>query len=415
MTERRKRFALILKNDVTVENLESLRENFDLEKIRQYFESGELLEWLKSWRYSDLVPKIESLVDFDSRLNRKLCKIFKVDYEQHAPIEEIEIQREKLTMLKEITSESNIISKIDQVAFNTGEVHDLLEDGTREIFLFDGSYNFSCGIFDEPNIHYRGIGDVSIKIETDMKIDFAERGIEFENISVDGENFPKIVPEDIYLEGKKLFEEKNYDQAVEYLKKAAKLKNLDAMKLLADCYFYGRGIEQNLQQAFDYYRRSADLGNPESRNAFADFYYNGYVVKQNYSRAFKYYEQAVKLGNITAMKNLGNCYFYGRGIEQNYEKAVELYLKTVDNLDAEAMNNLGECYYNGLGTKQTFKKAVQLFKKAVELGNSDAMNNLGIACRDGRGISPDKKKAAELFKKSAQLGNAKAKKNLSQL
>lgn len=415
MIERRKRFSLILKDGTAVENLESMRENFDLRKIRQYFESGELMDWLEGWRYSDLVPKIESLVEFDPRLNKKLCNIFGVDYKQHAPIEEIELQNEKLSMLREITTDKNILSKIDRVAFNTREVHDLLEDGIKEIFLFEGDYNFACGIFDETGVHYRGIGNVSIKIETNMKIDFSERGIEFENVTVDGKFFPEKDPEDIYIDGKNAFNEKNYDQAVKYFEQASKLQHADATKFLADCYFNGYGVSKNLQRAFDFYRKAANLGNMQAVKNLGDCYFYGYHVKVIYSKAVANYEKAFDFLDSEAMKNLGDCYFYGRGIEQNYEKAVELYLKAVDNLDAESMNNLGECYYNGLGIKRGYKKAIELFKKAVELGNADAMNNLGIACRDGRGISPDKKKAAELFKKSAQLGNAKAKKNLSQL
>ena len=430
MTERRKRFALILKDGTAVENLESLRENFELQRIRQYFESGELLEWLKSWRYSDLVPKIETLVEFDPKLNKKLCNIFGVNYKKHAPIEEIEIRKEKLAMLREITTDQSILSRIDQIAFNTREVHDLLEDEVKKIFLFEGEYNFACGIFDEINVHYYGIGRVSIKIETNLKIDFAERGIEFENITVDGKFFPdmrqtRLVQKQLvqklltclnhklsFKKAKHAYDRKNYIQAFALFMQAAELGNADAMFFLALCYENGNGTKTNLEKAVEWYKKSAELGNAKSMNNLGLCYQEGKGVNQAHLQAVIYFQKASELGNAYAMNNLGECYYNGLGVNCNYEKAVQLFKKAVELGNSDAMNNLGIAYRDGRGISPNMNKAFELFKKSAELGNSNAMNNLGVRYYKGEGTAKNYKLAFEWFRKSAELGNDKATNNI---
>ena len=317
-------------------------------------------------------------------------------------------------MLKEITTDQNILSRIDQIAFNTREVHDLLEDGVKQIFLFEGEYNFACGIFDEINVHYYGIGKVSIKIETNLKIDFSERGIEFENITVDGKFFPdmrqtRLVQKQLvqklitclnqklfFKKAKHAYDRKNYIQAFALFMQAAELGNADAMFFLALCYENGNGTKTNLEKAVEWYKKSAELGNAKSMNNLGLCYQEGKGVNQAHlqaviyfqkaselgnayamnnlgiayrdglginpdmKKAFEWFKKSAELGNANAMNNLGNCYFYGRGIEQNYEKAVELYLKAVDKLDSEAIQNLGNCYFYGRGIEQNYEKAVEL-------------------------------------------------------
>ena len=41
-----KRFPLLMENQIEVNNLEELQDNFSLQKIREYFENGQLVQWL---------------------------------------------------------------------------------------------------------------------------------------------------------------------------------------------------------------------------------------------------------------------------------------------------------------------------------------------------------------------------------
>ena len=61
-------FPLILKNNVKVRSIEELRENFDIEKIMEYYCNGKLLQWLERRYYDEIAEKIKAL----SQNNEKL-------------------------------------------------------------------------------------------------------------------------------------------------------------------------------------------------------------------------------------------------------------------------------------------------------------------------------------------------------
>ena len=55
------RFSLEMKNGVEVTDLESLKENFDIEKVKQYMIDGRLLTWLQDRYYEDEADEVEEL------------------------------------------------------------------------------------------------------------------------------------------------------------------------------------------------------------------------------------------------------------------------------------------------------------------------------------------------------------------
>lgn len=54
---------------------------------------------------------------------------------------------------------------------------------------------------------------------------------------------------------------KKYSKAFEYIKKAIDLGSIEALSLLASCYFYGNGIQQDYKKAFELCLKSVELGN----------------------------------------------------------------------------------------------------------------------------------------------------------
>ena len=130
------KFALKMKDGVEVRNLQELRDNFDLNQVTAYFMDGKLETWLSDRYYDEEVEQIESLQKDDSELQKKLCQIFGVEYEEDTMTpEEIEARNRKLAMLKEITDDEEILANVDYVAFSQEELSDLLDEGVDTIYL----------------------------------------------------------------------------------------------------------------------------------------------------------------------------------------------------------------------------------------------------------------------------------------
>ncbi len=72
--------VLILKNGVRVHNLEELKENFDFEKIYEYFLNGELATWLEDRYYEEAARKLSELKDEDADFRKQMYEIFDVPY-----------------------------------------------------------------------------------------------------------------------------------------------------------------------------------------------------------------------------------------------------------------------------------------------------------------------------------------------
>ena len=88
-----------------------------------------------------------------------------------------------------------------------------------------------------------------------------------------------------YDEGKKLYDQEQYKEAVAKLQVAADKGHKKALYRLGRCYDKGYGVKENDQKAFELYQKSA---------------------KQDYAKA---------------MFQLGKCYMKGKGVAANQEEA----------------------------------------------------------------------------------------------
>lgn len=89
----------------------------------------------------------------------------------------------------------------------------------------------------------------------------------------------------LYEEGKKLYDQELYKEAVPKLQAAADKGHRKAQYRLGRCYDKGDGVKENDQKAFELYLKSA---------------------KQDYAKA---------------MYQLGRCYMKGKGVATNQEEA----------------------------------------------------------------------------------------------
>ncbi len=100
------------------------------------------------------------------------------------------------------------------------------------------------------------------------------------SISISAQSADKL-----YDEGKKLYDQEQYKEAVPKLQAAADKGHKKAQYRLGRCYDKGYGVKENDQKAFEFYQKAA---------------------KQDYAKA---------------MFQLGKCYMKGKGVAANQEEA----------------------------------------------------------------------------------------------
>ena len=79
----------------------------------------------------------------------------------------------------------------------------------------------------------------------------------------------------------------------------------------------------------------------------AQCYEDGNGIEQNTEKALLWYRKAAELDNAEAMYKLGQCYKNGCGIEKNQDKALIWFEKAADRGHREAVFSIGLMYYNG--------------------------------------------------------------------
>ena len=151
--------------------------------------------------------------------------------------------------------------------------------------------------------------------------------------------------------------EVDFEKAVYWYNQAAKYSDCIAEQMLADCYYFGKGVERDVSKAFErYYHEVLTI------QTYGDFYYFGLGVPVDKIRAFEAYKTAAPY-DVRAQRMLGNCYYYGHGTKRNVEEAIRWYCKAAmhrDNYSLEMVN----LYYTAHGGEE----AEKWFETAAKIG-----------------------------------------------
>lgn len=134
----------------------------------------------------------------------------------------------------------------------------------------------------------------------------------------------------IYSQGFKEYENKNYSEAFQLIKKAAEQGHLPSQTFVGYCYKNGFGVSKNVYKAVKWYEKAAKEGDMHAQHNLGNYYYNGEGVPIKWSEAFKWYNKAAEQGHKEAQYKLGNCYENGRGVSKNLSEAVKWYKKAAE-------------------------------------------------------------------------------------
>ena len=135
----------------------------------------------------------------------------------------------------------------------------------------------------------------------------------------------------LYDEGKKLYDQKKYEQAVKKLLPAAHKGHKKAQYRMGRCHAKGHGVEENDLLARQWYEKSAAQGYAKAQYQLGRCYKKGKGANKDKVKAFEYFSKAAKQGYAKAQFALGKCYFEGKGVAQDKAKAKSLFLKAIND------------------------------------------------------------------------------------
>ncbi|KAL7712178.1 Protein kinase domain-containing protein [Entamoeba marina] len=208
---------------------------------------------------------------------------------------------------------------------------------------------------------------------------------------------------------------RDMNKAIDYYEKAANLNHSTALFNLGVIYQKGNDVRKDINKAIDYYERAAKLNNPYALNNLDIIYQKGNDVKKDINKAIQRSEKTSSQNDLNTLYQLGLMYLKGNGIEKNINNAIECLEEAANLNHSDALFELGLIYQKGFDVRKDINKAMQYYEKAVNLNHTNALNNLGAIYYDGKYLKKDVNKAIEYFEKAANLGHPKALFNLGNI
>lgn len=221
-------------------------------------------------------------------------------------------------------------------------------------------------------------------------------------------------------------------EAFDWYLKSAEHGFAEAQYVVARFYSLGEKdvVDCNDAEKFKWYWEAAVQGHDESMLRVADCFYFGSGIDSNKEEAQRWYARAARAGVEGAKSmlkmsegELQEAYrivelvppgLNSHADEEEQEKFRELFKNAKDG-DAVAQFQLGHAFiYGDDGAKMIEHHGVVWLKKAAAQGNADAENLLGDCYRNGWGVSEDVVAAKEWYQKAAEKGHQEAKEFLEE-
>ena len=193
------RFPLVMDDGSEVdENLEELKEKFDVNSIVGHFLAGRLEEWLRARYFDEKADEVAALDKDAEDLGRQLCEIFGVDTGNVDDVDVGYIERlnEKKNILRQKTADERIIANANLTAFTQTDLADLLDLNEPVIYLCGKKFNIPIRI--EHKIYKGILGQPKIDINAKSEAELKEHDIKFENVELPFRSCRESVAENIY-------------------------------------------------------------------------------------------------------------------------------------------------------------------------------------------------------------------------
>ena len=221
--------------------------------------------------------------------------------------------------------------------------------------------------------------------------------------------------EELFNLGQSSYDNKNYEQAVEYYESAAMKGHAGAQYSLGCCYHSGEGVTIDYPEAARWYRKAAKQGHVWAQHNLGYCYESGEGVCHNDKEAFKWYYLAAVQGFAESQFCLGNCYDFGKGVHQDDKEALEWYYKAATQGHELAQFIIATFYERGQGVTKNYETALYWYRKSAEQGYAEAQYCLALYYESGTAVSKDMNEAIKLYRLAAEKGFLSAKDRLKEL
>lgn len=161
-----------------------------------------------------------------------------------------------------------------------------------------------------------------------------------------------------------LIKEKKFDQALNYLAIGMSNDYLPSIRLLANMYLNGDGVDKNVDVAINLLLTAIDLGDVKSMDSLARLYYS----QKDYLNSFKYFQMGANHDDLDSIFHLGVSYAKGLGVKQDLSQAFKYYEIGAKKLEPRSLYNLSLYYRNGIIVDQNNELANKLEEQAYQNG-----------------------------------------------
>lgn len=193
--------------------------------------------------------------------------------------------------------------------------------------------------------------------------------------------------------------ERNFETAVNWLKKAAENGDDDAP-----------GLIEKLKKAVTA-EKIVSTGDAQAQADLAEVYmFIGNSLDQadpdaDYAIALEYAKKSAAQNNGDGLWTLALAYEHGRGVDQDVDKAIECYRKGAELGHAPSQHSLACYYFRGDVLEEDHDKAFALCMKSAEQGYGLAMRDIGRAYQFGNGVKDDMSLAIKWYEKALEAIN----------
>ena len=175
---------------------------------------------------------------------------------------------------------------------------------------------------------------------------------------------------------------KEYDEAIERLRKPAEQGSPYAMRLLAfayECKGHADAADYWYRKSVGVFRKSAEQGDPRAQFELAGLCRDGLGVPKDSAEADKWfalaaknYRVAAEQGDPDAQCMLGGLYQKGIGVNRNEAEAIRWFRAAAEQGFMKGKSLLGQAYLEGKGVEKNEAEGIRWLGEAAEQGDPAA-------------------------------------------
>ena len=200
-------------------------------------------------------------------------------------------------------------------------------------------------------------------------------------------------------------DEKEREQARESLETAARSDVTVAGRILGEAYLLGRLTPTaDPDKAVFWWQSAADAGDIPSILLLARFYDGqfGFPELRDLKKALDFYAKAAGLGNSGAMAALGSRLLNGEKEIRDEKKAREWLKKAIDAKEYSAYLALGDYEEN---INKDLKAAFAQYERGKDAGQIDCMLRAAACHMEGKGTEKDVDRGLDILNQAAKAGS----------